>query len=1071
MRSIFRVQAFICLCLTTISALAQTKNYEARLLDAESKQPVAAAAVQLKKNKQLAISDDNGKVKFVRFQLPDSIQITAMGYQTLNIVFNPTIKEYYLQRTTAESEVVVQTGYQSLPKERATGSFTQIDNKLFNRRVSTNVLDRLDGIAPGILFNKNLNEEPLNIRGRSTLESTGGQADPLIILDNFPYEGSINNINPNDIESITVLKDAAAASIWGARAGNGVIVITTRKGKFNQPLQLTFTQNFTTSSFPDLYYTRNYLAATDYIAAEQFLFAQGYYNATINNTTTRTALSPVVELLQQHRTGSISQNTLNERLEELSKIDLRDEMSRNLYRKEQQLQSAIQLRGGSQGHNYVFSLGYDKNLDMQAYNDLSRITVQTQQVLQLNKKLQLDVSMYYAKSDRNRPNSFTFRSTATSYTGSSQLYPYAKLADNTGQPLATVRELRTNYLDSVESLGFLPWRFKMLEEIRQTTNLTQTRNLLTKLGLRYRVNNQLTASLFYQQEYQTVLTTMIRTAESYAARHLVNRFSQRTANGSFTYPVPKGGILDQGFSTLNSGNLRGQLDIQKSWSNDHAINAITGFEIRQRSIETNARTVLGYDDQYGVGAGNLNYAQTQPVHPFGNALIPAPPSAVAQQLNRYISFYTNASYQYKRTYTLNLSARTDGANLFGVRTNERITPLWSTGLGWEINREDFYKLDWLPFLKLRATYGFNGNAVNANSLLTAAFRNSNFTGLQTATLASAPNPLLRWEKVKSLNLGLDFSLKKGILTGTLEWYSKKGLDLIQDATLPNSTGFMSFRGNGAATQTSGIELSLNASPIKKTFQWDIQLNMTTLKDKVLSFEKSYLPVDLVRTVGTLVASPGKPLFGIWSYPWAGIDPANGDPMGYLAGSVSKNYAAIIASATPDSLVFHGSARPTFWGNLRQEFRYKNIGISINLLWKTGYFFRTNSISLNYQDLVVARQHSDYLLRWQKQGDVTNVPSISYPANNPRNDFYTNSAVLVEKADHLRLQDIRLSWLIPSIGKSNKAALEIYTYVNNLGILWRANKKGIDPDTNDYYSAIENIPAMRTITLGLRLHIK
>lgn len=1055
MRCFIRVQAMLCLYLLPFFLSSQTFSYRGEVLDASTQQPIVSATLQFIKAARTLTTNRDGFFQLTQSYTGDTLLINADGYGAIRVPFNPTITRFFLIPTNGQSAVTVHTGYQSIPKERSTGSFTLVDQTLINRRISTNILERLDGVAPGILFNKNLGEEPFNIRGRTTLEA--GASAPLIVLDNFPFEGDISGINPNDIESITLLKDAAAASIWGSRAANGVVVITTKKARFNQRPQIVFSQNISIGKKPDLHYTRNYLDSKSYIEAERFLFDQGYYNSSLNNTTNRPALSPVVELLQQRRAGTLTAEALQSALSNLGNRDLRSSFLDALYRPEVQQQYTLQMRGGSSTHHYQFSLGYDKNLERLVSNQRERLTLQSSMTIKINPKLEFIGSLYFISNIQEQPNPFGFRSLATYYATNSQLYPYADLT----QPL--IKDYRSGYIDSVSQLGFLPWRFHMLDEISQTSQQDRYRNLLTKGGLRYRFNKRFQAELQYQQEYQTNNDQQIQGSASYAARNLVNRFSIRNANGSFTYQIPKGGILDQSQSVLNSQNLRGQVSYQDQWSDDHVVNALLGFEIRQRKTEGYSRTVYGFNEEYGIGATNLNYQNSLPVHPFGNALIPPSGSSISEITNRFVSYYFNAGYVYRKKYSLNLSARSDGANLFGVRTNERVTPLWSIGTGWQID----------PSFKFRATYGFNGNAVNANSLLTARFLTSMITGLPIAQLASAPNPLLRWEKVQTINLGLDFSTLKGRLSGSLEWYQKRAMDLLQNASLPASTGFTSFSGNGAATRTQGFELSLKAEVVKRKWGLVVYGNLQTLRDQVTSFERNYLANDLVRTNGNLVAKPGKPLFGIWSYRWAGLDGSNGDPLGFYNGQRSNQYSNIIANASPDSLIFHGSARPTFWGNLRPELSYKRLSLSLNIVWKAGYYFRRNSVSLNYQDLVLTRQHQDFYQRWQKPGDEINgsVPSIIYPGNQARNDFYAASSVLVEKGDHIRLQDVRLDYSFPSLGNRIPASLNLFVYLNHIGILWRANRQGIDPDVNDSFQGVEQIPAIRTISLGFQLQFK
>src|SRR5690606_26350198 len=213
------------------------------------------------------------------------------------------------------------TGYQTLPKERATGSFVQVDNELLNRRVSTNILDRLDGVTSGLVFDRRAgNNQNINIRGISTIFSDNL---PLIVVDNFPYEGALENINPNDIESITVLKDAAAASIWGVRAGNGVIVITTKKGAKGSKRTVSFNANTTVAEKPNLFYEPQ-MASGSYVEIEEFLFNNGYFDAALRNDFQ--SVSPVVEALYLNRQGLLGDAETADRLSGFKQTDVRNDL-------------------------------------------------------------------------------------------------------------------------------------------------------------------------------------------------------------------------------------------------------------------------------------------------------------------------------------------------------------------------------------------------------------------------------------------------------------------------------------------------------------------------------------------------------------------------------------------------------------------------------------------------------------------------------------------------------------------------------------------------------------------------
>jgi TonB-linked SusC/RagA family outer membrane protein len=1045
----------------------------------ERGEPVRAT-ITVKGTNNAVSSDDKGEFLIRNVDEKAILVITAANIDKFEIAVNgrTDLSIISVKTKIVEGEAVtvqVNTGYENIPKERATGSFVVLNKELLNRRVSTNFLDRLEGITSGVVFNYNTGEDRINIRGRSTLTSGRANTDPLIVLDNFPYEGEIANINPNDIETITVLKDAAAASIWGSRSANGVIVITTKKGKYNQPLQIEYTGNYTVSSKPDLYYSRNYLPSTDFIEVEKFLFDRGFYNANINNTTSRPVLTPVVEILAAVRAGQLTQADADAQLNQLKNYDLRDQFSRYVYQNEIENQQAISLKGGSTHNNYIFSLGYDQNRQMLVRNAYQRFTVNAQNSFRPMKNMEVTGTLFYTHSTGKNNNPYYFNSVAADHVASSRLFPYARFADDQGNPLVTVKDYRTNYLDSVEALGFLDWRFRLLDEIALGNNSTVTSNLIVRGGVRYKFSPVLSAELQYQRESQTVQTNNLRNEQTYYARNQVNRFSQRNpSTGAFTYPFPKGGVLDLSNTSLIGNNLRGQLNYSGQLAGDHHLSAIAGFEIRQRKSEAYSRTSYGYSEQYGTSVTNLNYQSSLPLNPFGSFNISAPSGSVTGTLNRYISYYGNAGYSFRKKYTLNVSARSDGANLFGVRTNERITPLWSAGLGWEASREDFYSISWLPYLRFRVTYGFNGNAINANSLLTARFSNSSVTGLPVADVTSPPNPSLKWERVRTINTGIDFGTKNDRVSGSIEWFTKTGLDLLQDTPLPPSTGFSTFQGNGASTRTNGVDMNLDISILQRKLKWNIVLLSSLLKDKVTRFDQSYQALVLVRGYGDLIPVEGKPLFSIWSYRWAGLDPSTGDPLGYLNGQPSNNYAALTANSSSDSLVFHGSARPTFFGSIRNNFSIGQFEISFNLLYKLGYYFRRRSTGINYTDVIGSLRNLDYQKRWQKPGDeqFTNVPSLVYPASSPRSNFYAASETLVERGDHIRFQDIRVSYSpnkIPIKGLE-RCRLQLYAYVDNVGILWRANKLGLDPDRNEYVLASSVVlPPPRTITFGIKLN--
>ncbi len=1022
----------------------------------------------------------------LRIMGPDTITVSHTGYTIKRIpVDSRTISPLtiILEQSTRElDQVIVSTGYQVIPKERATGSFVLVDSNLLNRSVSTDILSRLEGVTSGLLFNKNnlsSNEKTgIAIRGRSTIDEKVN-ANPLIILDNFPYEGDLSNINPNDVENITVLKDAAAASIWGSRAGNGVIVITTKKGRYNEPLKVTFNSNLTISNKPDLLYSRSFLNSQGFIEIEQFLFNKGFYDATLNNTTTFTGVTPVVEILAKKRNGQLSATAADAQLAALQQIDVRDDFEKYVYQKTLNQQYAINLRGGNNTHSFSASMGYDNNRNTLIRNGSDRITLNFLNSFRPVRGLEISAGIIYTQTNTRNNNPSAFGAVSSTFSNGGSPYPYAKLADANGNALPLTRGYRDGYKDSLTATGYLDWQYRPLDEIKLSDNTTRTDHLLLRAIAKYKIIPSLDIQLSYQNERQSSANRNYMDVSTYFVRNLINQFYNPSGTSDLRkYPVPLGSILENNISNLNSDNLRLQLSFDRRISNDHELTIIAGAELKQITTDGYGRRVYGYNAEFGTATANINYDSVFKTNPGSSQRISSSSVGVTGTVNRFVSGFANAAYTYQKKYTLSASARQDGANIFGVNADQRITPLGSVGFSWNASSEKFYRSTLLPYLRLRATYGFNGNVYNASAYLTGVYQSTGLNNNLILGIIAPPNADLRWERVRNLNLGIDFHVRKDIISGSIDYFEKTGLDLIQTTTLAPSTGFLDFKSNAASTRTRGIDLMLNSINLDGPVKWTSTFLLNYTKDKVLKFDTKYPASNLANysvLAGTVAGSglyavEGRSLFGVYSYRSAGID-NTGDPVGYLNGKTSKDYLSIIGSTPVDSLVYSGSSRPTLFGSLLNSFSYKRFSISFNITYKLGYYFRRNSTAINYQDALTPPSISnDYFLRWQKPGDenITNVPALLYPSNANRNLFYRSSEVLIEKGDHIRLQNINLAYVLDRLQWKNMpfSQIQFYVYASNLGILWKANKVGVDPD----YSAAYSIPEPKSISVGLKVNL-
>lgn len=1057
-KSIRKLVFMLAFLLTSLIANAQEslKLLQGKVLD-QTGNPIPGALILVDSLRKSAVSDEKG---WFSISLPEGkvlIRVSFIGYKTSEISLTPTDVNQPIEIVLEVDEIgldqveVLSTGYQQIPRERATGSFAYLDQELVDRRVSTGILDRLEDVTPGLIFNRaGALNDPISIRGRSTLF---GNTLPLIVIDNLPYEGPIENINPNDVASITVLKDAAAASIWGAQAGNGVIVITTKSGSFGQPIRVSVQSNVTVQETPDLMY-QPWMAMSDFVAQERRLFESGFYNSRITNVA-KLPVSPAVETLLAVREGRLSQEEADERLLFFSNQDSRSEIQRYYYQPSIRQQHAVQVSGGGEKYRFSFSGGYDANQEDIVKNSNSRVTLNAKQDWRLLKdRLTVTTGLYLVNSNRMQR------------TDPPSLYPYETLTDEIGNPIPVVALLNTRFIQSTQNTGLLDWRSIPLQEIGMRNNETQAMDWRTNLGVKYELLQGLNAEVNYQYWSNSTEVRNLETMDLFSVRHQINSFTQVADNGSLSFPIPRGSRFTNRTGVSRSHNLRASLSYQLT-KGDHEITSIGGWELRDFQSLSDQMGYYGYDDELGISTPVDNRTLFRQYQNPGN-LQPIPYLGIhSGTVDRYVSYFINGAYTYRGKYTLTGSARRDLSNLFGVESNQRGVPLWSTGIGWTLSEEEFYDWEGMPFLKVRASFGYNGNAdKNTTAFTTLQYFNFHpyVPGLRNAFISNPPNPNLRWEKIRIFNVGLDFENQSSRLSGSIEFYTKRGTDLIGESEVPDSNGIYSFRGNFSETQTRGFDLIFNSVNVLNPIRWTSQFLLSGIKDEVIQFEGARTVNQYMGAAGNVVPLEGRPIFSVYSFPWGGLDPDTGNPLGFLDGELSQNYAGIISSSTPETIRFHGSSRPTVFGSLRNDLVWKGWSLSMNVSFRLGYYYRRRSVdyvALSRGEIT----HSDYSNRWREPGDElrTDIPSQPSNLNTQRHTFYQSSSILVEPGDHIRFQDIRLgySWSRSINPQLPFDQLELFTYINNLGILWKASDDVVDPD-------FPSMPPLRSAAMGLRV---
>lgn len=1021
--------------------------------------PLVGATVLINDSTQGIATDKDGRFNIKKVPGNSSLVVSYMGFESQQIRVKKAQADITVKLQPLVTEMnavtIISTGYQKVPKERATGSFVKVDNELLNRKVSTNILDRLEGVTSGLLFNKTGNrvgnDPGISIRGRSTIFA---ETSPLIVLDNFPYTGDINNINPNDIESITVLKDAAAASIWGAFSGNGVIVITTKKGKLNQEPTVSFNSNVTIGHKPDLFYQPQ-LTSKEFIEVEKYLFEQGYYDFYLTFPSYEYyPISSVIDILDRKKRGLLSPKNADAQIAAMEDFDIRKNLQKYFYRESINQQYAVNIRGGGQNQQYYISGGYDKNISDLVGNSLERFTLNASNTyLFLNNKLQINSDILFTKSKTKRSQNYTPR------------YPYERAADEHGNALPVVSNLRKSYVDTVGEGKLLDWSYRPLEE-RESNDITDLTDYRINIGIGYNISKNIKASLQYQYGKGYSESNLLYNQSSYYARDLINSYSQLDdASNTVIRPVPLGDILIASANRYTSQYARGQINFDKDWG-QHSIAGIAAVEIKDYNSHNSTSGLYGYNPETGAHIP-VDYVTIFNLYYGGEARKIEDRSRQFKSIDRFRSYLTNIAYTYKSKYTISASARRDESNLFGVKANQKGVPLWSIGASWDLSQESFYRIQWLPFLKLRVTNGYNGNVDRKITAFTTAREesNTNFYGDPMITIINPPNPSLRWERVNVTNIGIDFRSKNNILSGSIEAYRKRGTDLIGNRPIAPQTGIIEFRGNSASLETKGIDVELNSRIVDGKLKWNATLLFSYVKDKVLTFKDK--PPSIVDYITSNYYTPieGRPYSSLFSFKYGGLD-SKGNPQGYLNGKLDQEYSQIINSTTINDLVFHGTQSPTVFGSLRNSFTLGRMEMSFNIIYKLNYYFRRQS--LNNAELYSVDPNylmADYNRKWQKPGDerLTYVPALIYPGDPNRDKFYQYSDVLVERGDHVRLQDIQVAYNIRN-NNSNAlfSSMKLYLYVNNIGVIWRRNKFKIDPD------AVIGYPTARTYAVGLNV---
>lgn len=1053
--------------------------------------PIPNVYISIKGTVRGAATDANGNY-VLNIENNDSILIfSAVGMKRQEIpISNRTVIDVVMEEDviSISEMVVVSTGYQRISRERSTGSYVQLNGGLIkDKSVSTNVIDQLEGLAPGLAVNYGAGNDKYLLRGLSTINANKSL---LVVVDGMPMS-DINSlatlINPNDVESVTFLKDATATSIWGALAANGVIVISTKRGRVSktpQKIKVNYNAFMSFKGQPDLDYLK-LMSTPDFLNAAKEVFSPTINTWNVVSTSSGSNPQPVVppheQILYDLSRGIISQSIADARFDSLSVLNNRSQINESLFQPAVLQNHNINFNGGSEVHNYYGSLSFvgDENHNR---SNTDRYQLNLRQDFAFSKAVKLDLTTNFAFEKSESYLLTDLPGTAGT------LLPYAMFKDANENPLSMAYLLRHE-----------PYRITSQNQSRINLDyfpLLEPEN--TKNGNTYftgRVNAGLSVKLFKPLTYEGRAQYQRGVADgyeyydqnSYKVRNERVFYTQlpATPGGLPTYFLPvSGGHYSTKNITQVAWSVRNQLVYDNTLDNKHQITALAGTELRSnltKSMETYRR---GYDFQTqtyslydelalaNTGVSNpVNITSSQTV----NRLTSRPQTNMEAEV-RFFSLYGNVAYSFDRRYTFNGSIRMDQSNLFGTDKSAQYKPIWSIGGAWNLSKEPFFNAEKISNLNLRATYGLAGNAPNPGQGgpfdVLGARSSTLYSDLGLGYIIFVPkNQKLSWERTSTTNLGVDFGLFEYKVSGSIDLYKKNTTDLLGYIPVDPTTGFVYAYDNLGNMENKGIEIQLNTVNISAgSFSWKSILTLSYNENRITSL-KNMTPLTYSSKMSgsPIEGYSSNPLFG---YNYIGLD-NTGKPM---ALSSKGDTLRLSSQVKIDDPLYAGTTQPLWYGGLTNILEYKSFSLSFLIVYNLGHQMRKD-VNQFYTGRLLNNIPGYFKDRWRVPGDEANTDIPAYIASSSlaaqrMTSLYTSSLGNIVSASYAKLRDVTLTYSLPEKMTKNIFIdnFQVYGQVNNI-MLWKNNNNDIDPEYYNLSSGtrLNKMPAF--YTLGIRVSFK
>ncbi len=1023
-----------------VSAPQERRLVKGTVIDAETGMPLPGANVFDAKRQKGTVTDIHGNFSLQVAADCQELTISFIGYETVKV--NIQGKEEFqirLQEEAKTMEEVVVTGVQTIEKGRATGAFAFLKQEDMKNIYSTSLTEKLEGAVPGLYVNK---DNEITIRGTSTLNAN---TKPLIVVDGFPMESSELNLNPNDIEQVTVLKDAASASIWGIRATNGVVVVTTKRGSKSSPLNVSYSGNITYSGAVD-FRDLHLLSSNECV---QLVFDNTMADGI--STYAFVGKNEVEKIYDRYDRGEISLDQAYGELDELGKFNNRKQIEDHFYRNAFTQQHNISISSGGERTRTYVSLSYDQNkseLVGDEYNKYN-LLVNSDVDLRKNLTLSLGVRATHQNSKRNGVDMTEYE-------------PWKRILNDDGSYYWEQGGVDEEYAALCEALGMKNWNKNSLQEMRMNDKTTKSYNVSSSLKLAWKPIEGLELSTQGNYEFGNTEAVDWYAEDHYFTRDLTNRFTQVEVDDDgmplsvvkFYLPT-SGGIKDITNEHLVSYSVRNMISYDGE-TGDWMYKIMAGNEFYSLEGNSYNNRLWGYNpdlltsqsvDLTTLQNGVEGYDGTG----WPQQLYYTPESS--ETLERYTSWFGTFSLNWKERYDLFASVRLDQTNLLTNASEFRNNPSWSVGAKWHLAKEDFFTSEKVDDLGIRVSYGLTGNIDKSTGPDIVAVSENNFyiNSLNYLHVTNPANPALGWEKTHSLNVGVNALLWNGRFSAEADFYLKKSKDLLANVEIDPTVGWTSVFKNSAQVTNKGVDLSLSGQIVANhAVEWDATLQFSFNKNEVTSL--NYTPT----RSGAYNGSPvkGQPVEYVAVHRYGGLD-ENGDPTFMKKGDDTQYSYDELGNLTIDDLCFMGRTTPPIFGSLSSNIRFHDFTLGFMVTYRLGH-----KIHLPNPAPMMFGNYTEWYseeYRWVEGQDNTDkwVPyhyAGLYVEPVDRQNCLAESDRLIDNGGMIRLKSVSLEYdatrLLRKLrmkGGSLRISGENLTY-------WAANRYGLDPDQLSYNSS-------------------